>query len=63
MPFCPNPDCPHKKKIGRPAEFREGITLCSDLLGIIKLSLLFISGRGVGKDHRENDMRHLCFEG
>ncbi len=30
MAFCLNPDCPHKKKIGRAAEFREGITHCSD---------------------------------
>ena len=30
MAFCLNPDCPHKKKIGRPAEFREGFTHCSD---------------------------------
>jgi hypothetical protein len=30
MPFCLNPDCPHKKKTGTPAEFREGITHCSD---------------------------------
>jgi preprotein translocase subunit SecY len=30
MVYCLNPECPHKKKIGRPAEFREGITHCSD---------------------------------
>ena len=30
MAFCPNPDCPHKKKTGHPAEFREGFTHCSD---------------------------------
>ncbi len=30
MAFCLNPECPHKKKTGRPAEFREGITHCSD---------------------------------
>jgi preprotein translocase subunit SecY len=30
MAYCLNPECPHKKKIGRPAEFREGITHCSD---------------------------------
>ena len=30
MAFCLNPDCPHKKKTGHPAEFREGITHCSD---------------------------------
>jgi len=30
MPYCPNPDCPHKKRTGRPAEFSKGITLCSD---------------------------------
>jgi hypothetical protein len=28
--FCLNPDCPHKKKTGNPAEFQEGITHCSD---------------------------------
>jgi preprotein translocase subunit SecY len=30
MPCCPNPDCPHRKRIGRPAEFQNGITHCSD---------------------------------
>lgn len=30
MAYCLNPDCPHRKKIGRPAEFREGFTHCSD---------------------------------
>ena len=30
MAFCLNPDCPHKKKTGHPAEFREGINHCSD---------------------------------
>ena len=30
MVFCLNPDCPHKKKTGHPAEFREGFTHCSD---------------------------------
>jgi preprotein translocase subunit SecY len=30
MPFCPNPDCPHRKTTGKPAEFLEGITRCSD---------------------------------
>ena len=30
MAYCLNPDCPHKKKTGRPAEFREGFTRCSD---------------------------------
>ena len=30
MPFCPNPDCPHRKTTGKPAEFLEGMTHCSD---------------------------------
>ena len=30
MAYCLNPECPHKKKTGNPAEFREGITHCSD---------------------------------
>jgi preprotein translocase subunit SecY len=30
MAFCLNPDCPHRKEMGYPAEFREGITHCSD---------------------------------
>lgn len=30
MAYCLNPDCPHKKKTGHPAEFQEGITNCSD---------------------------------
>ena len=30
MPHCPNPDCPYVKSIGRPAEFQEGTTHCSD---------------------------------
>jgi len=35
MAFCPNPDCPHKKSIGRPAEFQDGITRCSDCGSIL----------------------------
>ena len=30
MAFCLNPDCPHRKEMGYPAEFRQGITHCSD---------------------------------
>jgi DNA-directed RNA polymerase subunit RPC12/RpoP len=30
MPFCPNPDCPHRKSLGEPAEFNKGVTTCSD---------------------------------
>jgi preprotein translocase subunit SecY len=30
MSFCPNPECPYLKKIGKPAEFIEGITHCTD---------------------------------
>ena len=30
MAFCLNPDCPHRQEMGYPAEFREGITHCSD---------------------------------
>jgi len=30
MPFCSNPDCPHKKKTGNFAEYRDGIIYCPD---------------------------------
>lgn len=30
MPFCPNPDCDHRKRLGEPAEFLKGATACSD---------------------------------
>jgi preprotein translocase subunit SecY len=30
MAFCLNPDCPHRKEMGYPAESREGVTHCSD---------------------------------
>lgn len=30
MPYCPNPDCPHRKRLGEPAEFNKGVTTCSD---------------------------------
>jgi len=30
MPFCPNQDCPHKKRTGKPAEFQQGVSHCSD---------------------------------
>ncbi len=30
MSFCANPECPHRKRTGKPAEFVEGITHCSD---------------------------------
>jgi DNA-directed RNA polymerase subunit RPC12/RpoP len=30
MPYCPNPDCPHRKRLGAPAEFNKGVAKCSD---------------------------------
>jgi preprotein translocase subunit SecY len=30
MPFCSNPDCPHKEKTGNFAEYQDGITHCPD---------------------------------
>ncbi len=30
MPYCLNPDCPYRERVGKPAEFVEGIELCSD---------------------------------
>jgi len=30
MPFCPNPLCEHRKRIREPAEFKSGVTTCSD---------------------------------
>lgn len=30
MPYCPNPDCPHRKRLDEPAEFNQGVTTCSD---------------------------------
>lgn len=30
MPFCPNPFCDHRKRLGEPAEFKSGMTTCSD---------------------------------
>jgi preprotein translocase subunit SecY len=30
LAYCPNIDCPHRKRTGKPAEFMEGITHCSD---------------------------------
>jgi hypothetical protein len=37
MAYCLNPDCPHKKKIGRPAEFREGIAHSGPVLELPSL--------------------------
>ncbi len=28
--YCPNPDCPHVRSTGEPAEYRKGITECED---------------------------------
>jgi hypothetical protein len=28
--YCPNPDCPNLRRTGEPAEYREGVTRCSD---------------------------------
>jgi hypothetical protein len=28
--YCPNPDCPHARSTGEPAEYREGITQCQE---------------------------------
>lgn len=30
MPHCPNPDCPHRRRSGRAAEYRPGAQRCSD---------------------------------
>jgi hypothetical protein len=30
MPYCPNPDCPHRISLGEPAEFNKSVTICSD---------------------------------
>ena len=30
MPFCPNPLCDHRKSLGEPAEFKSGVTTCSE---------------------------------
>ena len=30
MPFCPNSDCPHRRRLGKPAEFKTGEATCSD---------------------------------
>jgi uncharacterized RDD family membrane protein YckC len=30
MPYCPNPDCPHRQRLDEPAEFNPGIKICSD---------------------------------
>lgn len=30
MSFCPNPSCPHRRRVGRPAELVAGIALCPD---------------------------------
>lgn len=30
MPFCPNPECPHFKKIGKSAEYVAGVSACPD---------------------------------
>jgi preprotein translocase subunit SecY len=30
MPFCLNPECPHRKNTGKPAEFLKGIIHCTD---------------------------------
>lgn len=30
MPYCPNPECPHRQRLDEPAEFNPGIKTCSD---------------------------------
>ena len=30
MPYCPNPDCPPRKRSGQPAEYQAGMTHCAD---------------------------------
>jgi uncharacterized RDD family membrane protein YckC len=30
MSYCPNSDCPHRQRLGEPAEFNPGIKICSD---------------------------------
>lgn len=28
--YCPNPDCPHRKETGHPADYLDGIDACAD---------------------------------
>ena len=30
MKYCPNPACPHRARVGLPAEFVDHVTTCSD---------------------------------
>jgi hypothetical protein len=30
MPYCPNPDCPHRLSLRELAEYNKGVTVCAD---------------------------------
>lgn len=35
MPYCQNPECPHRQRLDEPAEFKPGINICSDCGSIL----------------------------
>jgi preprotein translocase subunit SecY len=45
MPFCPNPDCPHKKITGHFAEYRDGMTICPECEGPLTDAPIEVPGR------------------
>jgi preprotein translocase subunit SecY len=45
MPFCLNPDCPHKKITGRYAEYRDGMTICPECEGPLTDTPIELPGR------------------
>ena len=45
MPFCPNPDCPHKKITGHFAEYRDGMIICPECEGPLTDTPIELPGR------------------
>lgn len=57
MPFCPNPSCEHRQRLGGPAEFIEGITRCPDCGSTLSETVPLFSDAVI---EPENNLRWTC---
>lgn len=62
MPFCPNPVCDHRQRLGEPAEFRKEITACSDCGStLVETTPIFIPPLSpVNEPTSKHDARWTC---
>ncbi len=61
MPYCPNPDCDHRRRLGEPAEFLPGIATCSDCGSpLVEAVPNFVQPIAAAANDPEDDARWTC---